>query len=96
MLDLDKMVAKILFLLDSFPFFPIHKTTLAVPVSSTDSLAALVSVHRTPLYLFCLLAALLQSTTLKMEATSFSLPLLSKQLHSMTSHTSVVLNRLFI
>ena len=69
MLDIDKIFAKNpVFPLDSVPFFPIHKTALAIPTSSTDSLAVLVSVHLTPLYLFCLLAALLQSTTLKMEA----------------------------
>lgn len=96
MLDLGKIVAEILFLFDSLPFFPIYKTALAVPASSTDRLVALVSVYLTPLYLFCLLAVLLQSTTLKMEAARFFIALFSNQLYSITSHTSVVLNKLFI
>jgi len=96
MLDIDKIVAKnLICLLDNVLFFSIHKTNLAIPASSTDSLAALVSVHRTPPYLFCLLAVLLRSTALKMEPISFSLALLSNQLYSITSHTFVVLNKLF-
>jgi hypothetical protein len=48
------------------------------------------------LYLFCLFVAPQLSVTLKMGASGFSVTLLSNQLYSITSHTSVVLNKLII
>jgi hypothetical protein len=55
-----------------------------------------VSPFCTPLYLFCLFVSPLLSVTLKMGATGFSVTLLSNKLDSITSHTSVVLNKLII